>query len=191
MNIETVQEGVKLMLQGFGLDMEDQHLKETPRRVAKAWADHLVSGYGLDAKEILSKGFQEEKYDQMVVVGAVPFFSTCSHHMLPFYGKVSIGYIPKGRILGLSKMIRLIRVYACRLQVQERLTDEIAEAMMEHVKPHGAGVVISASHMCMKIRGVKSPNWVTTHRLRGVFEEPHVKEEFLNLVRLKMQEGED
>lgn len=191
MNLEMVQEGARLMLQGFGLDLDDQHLKETPTRVARAWVEHLVSGYAQDPEEVLKKGFDEQEYDQMVVVGGIPFYSVCSHHMLPFMGKVSVGYLPKGRILGLSKVVRLVRVFAHRLQVQERMSEEIAEALEKHLEPLGVGVVVSASHMCMKLRGVRSPNWVTTSSLKGKFlSEPHVKDEFLRLVELKMQEGD-
>ena len=158
-------------------------LEETPKRVLKAWKD-WTSGYGVDPASVL-KTFEDgaESYDQMIVVKDIPFYSHCEHHMAPFFGTATIAYIPNGKIVGLSKLSRLLDVFARRLQVQERLTSQIADALMEHLKPLGCGVVIQARHMCMESRGVcKQGHHTVTSSLKGVIrEQPETRAEFLSL----------
>lgn len=160
-------------------------LEETPDRVAKAW-EFWTSGYGIDPADVL-KTFDDgaEGVDEMVMVKDIPFYSHCEHHMAPIFGTATIAYIPKGKIVGLSKMSRLLEVYARRLQVQERLTCQVADAMMQHLQPIGAAVVIKARHLCMESRGVcQQGHHTVTSALRGVFkEDPIVRAEFLQLAR--------
>jgi GTP cyclohydrolase I len=175
------------------LDIEDVHihdnlrggLVETPDRVAKAW-EFWTSGYGVDPADVL-KTFEDgaEGVDEMVVVKDIPVYSHCEHHMAAIFGSVTIGYLPDKRIVGLSKLSRLVNVYARRLQVQERMTCQIADAMMQHLAPLGCGVVIKARHMCMESRGVcQQGHHTVTSALRGMFkEDPIVRAEFLQLAR--------
>ncbi len=175
------------------LDIEDVHphdglrggLVETPERVAKAW-EFWTSGYGVDPADVL-KTFEDgaEGVDEMVLVKDIPFYSQCEHHLAPFFGTATIAYIPQGRVVGLSKLSRLLNIYARRLQVQERLTCQVADAMMEHLKPLGCGVVIKARHLCMESRGVcQQGHHTVTSALRGMFkEDPIVRAEFLQLAR--------
>lgn len=159
-------------------------LQETPERVAKAWA-FWTSGYNMDPAAIL-KTFEDgaEGVDEMVVVKDIPVYSHCEHHMAAIFGTASIGYLPNKRIVGLSKLSRLVNVFARRLQVQERLTCQIADAMVEHLQPLGCGVVIKARHMCMESRGVcQQGHHTVTSALRGAFKDaPTVRQEFLNIV---------
>lgn len=160
-------------------------LQETPQRVAKAW-EFWCSGYDKDPAEIL-KVFEDgaENHDQMVTVKDIPIYSHCEHHMAPIFGTVTISYIPDGKIVGLSKLSRLADMYARRLQVQERLTDQIADALHTHLKPKGVGVLIKARHMCMESRGVcQQGHHTVTTALRGLLkEEPETRAEFLALAR--------
>ncbi len=160
-------------------------LEETPDRVAKAWR-FWTSGYGVDPAEVL-KTFADgaEGVDEMVVVKDIPFYSHCEHHLAPIFGTATIGYIPNGRVVGLSKLSRLLEVYARRLQVQERLTCQVADALMEHLNPVGAAVVIKARHLCMESRGVcQQGHHTVTSALRGAFKnQPEVRAEFLQLAR--------
>jgi GTP cyclohydrolase I len=160
-------------------------LEETPDRVAKAW-EFWTSGYDMDPAEIL-KTFEDgaEGVDEMVVVKDIPVYSHCEHHMAAIFGTVTIGYLPDKRIVGLSKLSRLVNVYARRLQVQERMTCQIADAMMQHLAPLGCGVVIKARHMCMESRGVcQQGHHTVTSALRGMFkDDPIVRAEFLQLAR--------
>jgi len=166
-------------------DSEDVRggLEETPDRVAKAWA-FWMSGYGQDPAAIL-KTFEDgaEGVDEMVVVKDIPFYSHCEHHMAPIFGTATIGYLPSNKIVGLSKLSRLVNVYARRLQVQERLTCQVADALMTHLQPVGVGVVIKARHMCMESRGVcQQGHHTITSALRGVMkDEPGARSEFLQL----------
>ncbi len=168
-------------------DSEDVRggLEETPDRVAKAW-EFWTSGYGMDPAEVL-KTFEDgaDGVDEMVMVKDIPFYSHCEHHMAPIFGTATIAYLPDGKIVGLSKMSRLLEVYARRLQVQERLTCQVADAMMTHLQPLGAAVVIKARHLCMESRGVcQQGHHTVTSALRGVFkEDPIVRAEFLQLAR--------
>ncbi len=157
------------LLQHIGEDPTRDGLLDTPRRVTKAWRE-LTKGYRDDPAVILDKTF-DVRSDEMVVVRNMPFTSCCEHHMLPFLGHATIAYVPTDRVVGLSKLARLLDCFANRLQVQERMTTQIADAVMEHLKPQGVGVVISATHTCMSMRGVKKHGETVTSALRGLFKE--------------------
>lgn len=168
----------------IGEDVTRGGLLETPARVAKAWK-HWTSGYSKDPAELL-KVFEDgaEGVNEMVVVRDIPIYSHCEHHLAPIFGTATIGYLPDGKIVGLSKLNRLADMFARRLQVQERMTNQIADALMQHLAPHGCGVVVNARHMCMESRGVQQSSSTTTSALRGVFkDDPTVRAEFLSLAR--------
>lgn len=173
------------ILEYIGEDPHRGGLLETPARVAKAW-DYWFGGYGKEPAEIL-KTFEDgaENCDEMVIVKDIPFYSHCEHHMAPIFGTASVAYIPNGKIVGLSKLSRLVDLYARRLQVQERLTNQIAEALQEHLSPKGVGVLIKARHLCMESRGVcQQGHHTVTSALRGVMREPGgAREEFISLVK--------
>jgi GTP cyclohydrolase I len=166
-------------------DSQREGLKETPKRVCKAW-QHWTSGYGVEVAKVF-KQFEDggEAYDEMICQHGIPFHSHCEHHLAPFFGTASIAYIPDGKIVGLSKISRLVDVFAHRLQVQERITKQIADAMQEHLNPKGVGVFLSARHFCMESRGIcRSGIETTTMALRGVFKSsPQTREEFLSGIR--------
>jgi GTP cyclohydrolase I len=173
---------VRRELELLGEDPEREGLLATPRRVARAltW---LTQGYNLTAQEVIGNGVFKEEHDNMIMVRDIELYSMCEHHMLPFFGKAHVAYIPNGKIVGLSKIPRIVDVFARRLQVQERLTEEIAEGLCSVLQPSGVGVVIEAYHLCMMMRGVQKQNSKTiTSALRGVFrEDPKTRDEFLNL----------
>lgn len=175
---------VEQMLVRLGEDPEREGLRRTPLRVAKA-LDFLTSGYHTKLEDVINDAIFENCCEEMVIVKDIEFYSMCEHHMLPFFGKVTVGYIPNGRIIGLSKIARLVDMHARRLQVQERLTNEVADAMMEILTPHGVGVVIEAAHFCMMMRGVQKQSSSTmTSAVRGSFlTDPRVRSEFLELTR--------
>ena len=167
---EKVKEAVRLLLKGSGEDTGREGLIETPYRIARMYGE-ICGGMEMDVKEILSKTFVTEK-TEMVLEKDIVFYSMCEHHMLPFFGKVHIAYIPDGRIVGLSKLARCVEVYAKRLQLQERMTEQIAEAVMEHLSPKGVMVLTEAEHMCMTMRGIKKPGSKTvTYAVKGAFRE--------------------
>jgi GTP cyclohydrolase I len=172
------------MLELVGEDPARDGLLKTPERVERAmrW---LTRGYDLDAADVIGDALFQESHQNMVVVRDIEFYSMCEHHMLPFFGKAHVAYIPDGRIVGLSKVARVVDVFARRLQVQERLTDQIAEALEDALAPRGVGVVLEASHFCMMMRGVEKQNSRTlTSALRGVFrEDASTRDEFLRLVQ--------
>jgi len=177
------QEEVRAMIMAIGEDPERQGLKRTPARVEAAlrW---LTRGYHHTVAEVVGKGIFDEAHENMILVRDIELYSLCEHHMLPFFGRAHVAYLPKGRIVGLSKIPRIVELFARRLQVQERLTDQIADALMEVLEPHGAGVLIEASHLCMMMRGVEKQNSRTvTSALRGAFrDDPKTRSEFLRLV---------
>lgn len=176
-----IEDTVRRQIEFIGEDPRREGLVETPRRVVRSFIE-MTSGYRDDPEKLLSTSFTEN-YDEMVVVQNVGFWSLCEHHMVPFHGKAHIGYIPNGKVVGLSKLARLVECYAKRLQIQERMTQQIAHAIETHMKPLGVGVVVNARHLCMEMRGVKSAGAVTvTSCLLGVFRET-AREEFLSLVR--------
>ena len=169
----------------IGEDPEREGLQKTPERIAKAYAD-LCVGYKQNPSELITT-FKGENYDEMIIVKDIEFYSMCEHHILPFFGKVTIGYIPNEKIIGISKMPRLIEVFSRRLQNQERMTDQIADAMLKYLKPKGIGVVVSAQHLCMMSRGIeKQGASVVTSALRGLFKNRYeTRSEFLNLAYQK------
>lgn len=165
-----------------GKNSEREGLRDTPSRVVRSWGE-LYSGYDKNPKDLLTV-FASDGYDQMVVLKDIELFSMCEHHMLPFYGKAHVGYIPDKKVVGISKLARLVDMFARRLQIQERLTDQVTESLMEHLKPKGVICIIEATHMCMRMRGVGKQNSVmTTSSIKGAFLEPGVKEEFINLIK--------
>lgn len=179
---EKVKRAARLLLEGIGEDPDREGLLETPDRVARMWAE-LAGGMESDASEHLSKTFGVSSND-LVVERDITFHSLCEHHLLPFYGTVAIGYVPNGRVAGLSKLARTVEVFARRLQLQEQLTAQIADAMMEHLAPQGAIVLIEAEHMCMTMRGVQKPGTKTvTLARRGCFEtDPALEERFFRML---------
>ena len=173
----------KSILELLGEDTEREGLQKTPLRVAKAM-QILTRGYEQDANKVLTDALFEEKYNQMVIVKDIDFFSLCEHHMLPFYGKVHVAYIPNGYITGLSKIARVVDIYSHRLQVQERLTQQIKDCIQQTLRPLGVMVVIEAKHMCMQMRGVEKQNAITTTSdFSGAFNQAKTREELMNLLR--------
>jgi GTP cyclohydrolase I len=177
---------VRKQLAMLGEDPDREGLQRTPDRVARAMA-YLTRGYRDDVRTIVGKGVFEEDHENMVMVRDIELYSLCEHHLLPFFGRAHVGYIPNGKIVGLSKLPRIVDMFARRLQVQERLTEEIAGAIEDVLEPHGVGVVIEAAHLCMMMRGVEKQSSKTiTSALRGNFRsDPRTREEFLSLVRGK------
>jgi GTP cyclohydrolase I len=177
------QAEIRRMLVALGEDPDRPGLHKTPARVEAAmrW---LTRGYHHSVKEVVGRGIFEEPHENMILVRDIELYSMCEHHMLPFFGRAHVAYLPHGRIVGLSKIPRIVEVFARRLQVQERLTDQIADALMEVLQPHGVGVLIEASHLCMMMRGVEKQNSRTvTSALRGAFrDDPATRAEFLQLV---------
>lgn len=171
------------VLQLLGEDPSREGLEKTPMRVAKAM-QVLTRGYTQDPHKVLTDALFAEKYDQMVIVKDIDFFSMCEHHMLPFYGKAHVAYIPNGYITGLSKIARVVDIFSHRLQVQERLTEQVMQCINDTLKPQGVMVVIEAKHMCMQMRGVEKQNSITTtSAYSGVFESSKTRNEFMDLLR--------
>jgi len=181
--INAISDVYSKVIRNLGEDPNREGLLKTPERVAKALA-FLTHGYDLDPAKILRSAMFAEEYDQMVVVKGIEVYSMCEHHMLPFFGKAHVAYIPNGQIVGLSKIPRVVDVFARRLQVQERLTNEIRDCIQDTLKPAGVAVVIEAQHMCMQMRGVQKQNsFTTTSAFTGAFMNDHkTREEFFNLI---------
>jgi len=179
----AIPDAVREILRGIGEDPDREGLRRTPERVARAWGS-LTSGYAEDPIEILRGALFEEDCNEMVMVREIELYSLCEHHLLPFIGKCHIAYLPKGRIVGLSKLARLVEVFARRLQVQERLTTQIAGAIEEALEPLGVGVVVEARHLCMMMRGVeKQASLAVTSCMLGAFrDDPRTRNEFFELV---------
>lgn len=181
--ISSITEKYAGIINDLGEDSTREGLLKTPERAAKAM-DFLTSGYNQNAKEIIQSALFKEDYNEMVIVKDIEFYSLCEHHMLPFFGKVHIAYIPKGYIVGLSKLPRIVDVFARRLQVQERLTRDILEVIDSALNPYGVAVVIEAAHMCMMMRGVMKQNSLTTSSaFTGEFKNVETRNEFLHLIK--------
>ncbi len=179
----SMEELVRQMLARLGEDPSREGLLDTPQSVAKSM-EYLTSGYQLQPADVVNDALFTVDYDEMVIVKDIEMFSMCEHHMLPFFGKVHVAYIPNGKVIGLSKLPRLVEVFARRLQVQERMTTQIAEAIQEIIQPQGVGVVIEARHLCMMMRGVeKQHSSAVTSAMLGSFRQPTTRNEFLSLVR--------
>lgn len=182
---EDVKERYKRIIEDLGEDVNREGLLKTPERASKAM-QFLTQGYSQDAAEILKSAMFQESYNEMVIVKDIEVYSLCEHHILPFFGKAHIAYIPNGQIVGLSKLPRIVDVFARRLQVQERLTEQILDCINDTLQPQGVAVVIEASHMCMMMRGVQKQNSVTTTSgFRGQFEKIETRNEFLKLISNK------
>ena len=168
----------------MGEDPEREGLKSTPNRVSEA-LKYFTQGYEMDVDSIVSNAIFDEQHEEMVVLRDIDFYSICEHHLVPFFGKCHIAYLPKKRIIGLSKLARLVEVYARRLQVQERMTRQVAQVIEQYLDPHGVAVVIEAQHLCMMMRGVEKQNSAaTTSAMLGQFrEDPKTRSEFLQLIR--------
>jgi len=181
--LKALENTVKTILKLIGEKPGREGLVQTPRRVAKAW-EFLTSGYDQDINNVVNNAVFTEKYDEMVIVKDIDFFSLCEHHMLPFYGKAHIAYIPSGKIIGLSKIPRIVEVFSRRLQVQERMTQQIAETLFSALDPDGVAVVIEARHLCMMMRGVEKQNSLaTTSAMLGSFrDDERTRNEFLKLI---------
>jgi len=179
---ETLKKHYSTIIKSLGEDVKREGLIKTPERASKAM-QFLTQGYNQDPVKIMRNAIFSEEYDSMVLVKDIELYSLCEHHMLPFFGKVHIAYIPNGKIVGLSKIPRIVDVFARRLQVQERLTEQILECIDKSLKPQGVAVVVEASHMCMAMRGVEKQNsMTTTSGFKGVFAESETRNEFLRLI---------
>jgi GTP cyclohydrolase I len=182
---EDAEAAVRVLIEWAGDDPEREGLLETPKRVAKSYRE-LFAGYETDPKDYLAKTFEEVAgYDELVILKDIPVVSFCEHHMLPFIGRAHVGYLPSSRVVGISKLARVVRGFARRLQIQEKLTAEVAGAVQEILKPKGVGVVIISEHSCMTMRGVNTPGTrlTTSHLLGEVRDDPRTRQEFFDLVR--------
>lgn len=180
---EKIKEGVKLLLEGIGEDINREGLVETPDRIARMYAE-IYAGYEEDAKKHLSKRFHVDN-DDIVLEKDIVFYSTCEHHLMPFYGKAHIAYIPNGEVVGISKLARTLEVFAKRLQIQEQLTSQVADSIMDELNAKGVIVVIEAEHMCMSMRGIKKPGSKTvTIATRGEFDKEEMKNRFFQMLNL-------
>lgn len=183
---ESIADNYKTIISQLGEDLYREGLEKTPERAAKAM-QYLTHGYELDPLQILKSALFTEDHQQMIVVKDIEVYSMCEHHMLPFFGKAHIAYIPNGKIVGLSKIPRVVDAFSRRLQVQERLTDQIKNCIQEALKPLGVAVVIEAQHMCMQMRGIQKQNSVTTtSSFTGAFEKDKTRKEFISLVSNKL-----
>ena len=184
--IETLSENYKTIIENLGEDVNREGLQKTPERVAKAM-QFLTHGYDLNPLEILKSALFTEDHQQMILVKDIEVYSMCEHHMLPFFGKAHVAYIPNGKIVGLSKIPRIVDAFARRMQVQERLTDEIKNCIQEGLNPLGVAVVIEAQHMCMQMRGIQKQNsYTTTSSFTGAFEKDKTRKEFISLISNKL-----
>lgn len=181
-NRDKIKKYLKKILKYIGEDSEREGLLETPDRIIRSWKE-LYSGYIMNPEDIMTV-FEDGACNEMVVLKKINFYSTCEHHMLPFYGKISIGYVPNKKVIGLSKLARLVEIYARRMQIQEKMTSQIADCLMQYLQPKGAMVICEAQHLCMVARGIKSQDAeMTTSAIRGIFDQIEVRNEFLSLIK--------
>jgi len=185
-NIDKIENLIHELLIQIGEDPNREGIKKTPERVAKAW-QFLSKGYEQNLDKIINDAIFTEDYDEMVTVKDIDFFSLCEHHMLPFFGKAHVAYIPDGKIIGLSKVPRIVEMFSRRLQVQERMTQQIAETLNDVLSPKGVSVVLEGEHMCMQMRGVEKQNsYATTSSMIGLFRtDSRTREELLNIISMK------
>ena len=183
---KNIEEITKKLLKEVGENPEREGLLKTPYRVAKSW-NFLTSGYKKDLDKLVNKAIFHEDYDEMVLIKDIEYYSLCEHHLLPFFGRAHVAYIPNGKIIGLSKIPRIVDLFSRRLQVQERLTQEIADTLFDVLNPKGVAVVVEGQHMCMQMRGVQNKNsYATTSHMLGLFrEDAKTRKEFLDLVDLR------
>jgi len=183
---KNIEELTKKLLKEVGENPEREGLLKTPYRVAKSW-NFLTSGYKKDLDKLVNKAIFHEDYDEMVLIKDIEYYSLCEHHLLPFFGRAHVAYIPNGKIIGLSKIPRIVDLFSRRLQVQERLTQEIADTLFDVLEPKGVAVVVEGQHMCMQMRGVQNKNsYASTSHMLGIFrEDAKTRKEFLDLVDLK------
>lgn len=181
---DVIADLIEPLLVELGENPRRQGLRATPERVSRALRE-LTDGYGVRPEDVVAGAIFDQDYDEMVLVKDIPFYSLCEHHMLPFFGQCHVGYLPKGRVVGLSKVPRLVEVFSHRLQIQEQLTRQIAEALNDALQPRGVGVVVEARHLCMEMRGVESPGGqMITSCMLGTFRrDPRTRAELLDLVR--------
>jgi len=182
------EDAVTTILELIGEDPNRDGLRKTPYRVYKAF-EHLCGGYKMDPKKVLNDALFESSNDEMVLVRDIEFYSMCEHHMLPIIGRVHVAYIPDGKVVGLSKIPRMVNIYARRLQIQEQMTEQIADAILETIQPKGVGVIVEARHMCMEMRGVEKINSITiSSALRGLFKsDAKTREEFMSMVNAPLR----
>ena len=185
--MKDISNNIKEIIKAIGEDPDREGLKKTPQRVANAISE-LLSGYNENIDEVLNKAFFKVDYKEMVIVKDITFYSICEHHLLPFFGRVHIAYIPDGIIIGLSKIPRIVETFSKRLQVQEKLTVDISKTIFDKIKPKGVGVIIEAQHLCMTSRGIKNNTSIAiTSSMLGCFEKDEkIRNEFLNLIKKKM-----
>ena len=185
-NLNNIEKLIKKLLMEIGENPNREGVVKTPNRVAKAW-EFLSRGYREDLDQIVNNAVFTEDYDEMVTIKDIDLFSLCEHHLLPFFGKAHVAYIPDGKIIGLSKIPRIVEMFSRRLQVQERMTHKIAESLNNVLDPKGVAVVIEAEHMCMQMRGVEKQNsYATTSSMMGLFrQDSRTREEFLNIISMK------
>jgi len=185
-NLEKIKSLTRSLLEEIGEDSSREGLLNTPLRVAKAWKE-LSKGYSQDLDQLINNAVFKEDYDQMVMVKDIGFYSMCEHHLLPFFGHAHVAYIPDGKIIGLSKIPRMVDMFARRLQVQERMTQEIAAIIDDSLSPKGVAIIIEAQHMCMQMRGVQKKNsYMTTSSMLGIFRTDNkTRKEFLDLIKLE------
>lgn len=177
-----IENSIRKFLRFIGEDPHREGLKDTPDRIIRSW-DEIFAGYKQSPKDILKTVFVDGGCDEMVILKNISFYSSCEHHAMPFFGKCHIGYLPNGRVIGISKLARLVACFSKRLQIQERMTSQIADSLMKYLKPRGCMVIVEASHLCILMRGAKSQNSVmTTQAIRGIFKKRTVRSEFISAI---------
>lgn len=181
----NMEELIRQLLSNIGEDPDRDALQKTPQRVAKYW-EYVTRGYQVDIEALLQESVCDEDYSQMILVKDIDYYSLCEHHLVPFFGKAHVAYIPDGKMIGLSKIPRIVDAFACRLQIQERLTNQIADTIQNVLKPKGVAVVVEARHLCMQMRGIEKANsMVTTSAMVGIFrEQERTRKEFLDLINI-------